>query len=122
VNVTIACSWNVSITVWGGRGLCGAFTLTDAAGKACNLAAATAGASQACTFTYAGNSAYTVDGSEVINQATGGLCTCDLADTTGASTGTELPFVNGTDGQKGFVFGTGSTRAPGPVTVNAVCQ
>jgi hypothetical protein len=119
VTVTIACTWDVSITV-SEMGSCGGFTLTDSSGTACNVAAGTTGGPQTCTFTYAGSAAYTIDGSEVMNQATGGLCTCYQVDPTGAMN--ELPFVNGTDGQGGFVFAAGSTRTPGPQTLNTVCQ
>jgi hypothetical protein len=121
VTVTIACSWTVTVTVWGDGGTCGAFTLTDGAGTTCNVAASTQGGSQSCTFTYAGNSAYTIDSSAVFVKATGGLCSCFQSDAT-QTDGNELSYVNGTDGQNGFVFATGSPRTPGPASAYAVCQ
>jgi hypothetical protein len=121
ITVSIACTWNVSITVWGGPGTCGAFTLTDGSGTVCSLAAATQGGSQPCAFTYTGNAAYTIDSSEALNQATGGLCNCFQSDAN-ETVGTELPFVNGTDGQAGFVFAAGSVRTPGAQTLYAICE
>ncbi len=110
VTVTIACTWTVSITV---QSSCGAFMLSDGT-TTCNLAAGT----QVCTFTYMGSSAYAIDSTEAFNQATGGLCNC-YSDPNATN---ELPFVNGKDGQGGFIFATGSTRTPGPVTSSAICQ
>ena len=120
VAISVACSWSVTVVVWGQAGGCDAFTLSDGNGQMCDLAASTPGGEQSCVFAYSAAATYEVDGDQVLNSATGGLCSCFQSDASMSTQLPELAFVNGTDGSGGFVFTSGAKT--GVTTVYTYCQ
>ncbi len=120
VAIAIACTSDITVIVWGQTGGCDAFTLSDGTGQACDLTASVTGGKQTCVFEYSASATYEIDGSEVFNSNTGGLCNCFQSNVDMSASLPELPFLSGNDGSNGFIFASGANT--GATTVYTYCQ